>query len=69
MFENPKSSKAILSPRAFLCCLATPDDKNITILVWFEKEPYVPCISGTDKRVYMGLYAYTLFIVVLKFRK
>ena len=33
MFE-----KVILSPHAFLCCLATPDDKNITILAWFEKD-------------------------------
>ena len=38
MFENRLSSKAILSPRAFLCCLATPDDKNNTISAWFEKD-------------------------------
>ena len=50
MFENPKSSKAILSPRAFLCCLATPDGKNITISAWFEKyhmfDAYLAQIKG-----------------------
>ena len=50
MFENPKSSKAILSPRAFLCCLATPDDKNITISALFEKchmfDAYLALIKG-----------------------
>ena len=35
--ENPVSRKAIRSTRAFLCCLATPDDENITILAFFEK--------------------------------
>ena len=35
--EDPKGSKEIWSSRAVLCCLATPDDKTITIPAWFEK--------------------------------
>ena len=32
-----KVHQAIRSSRDFLCCLATPDDKNITISAWFAK--------------------------------
>ena len=58
MLEDPKGSKAIRSSRTVLCCLATPNDKNITISAWFEivhiLDAYVCC---KNKMVYICLYA------------
>ena len=55
LFENPKSSKAIRSSRAFLCCLPTPDNKNFRIYAWFKNTHILDAYLAQIK-VYISVY-------------
>ena len=60
MFEIKGENKMLLSASAILCCLATPDDKNITVATYFDKCQKFRHISDAEKNINIRRYAYAL---------
>ena len=54
MFENKEGDKMLRSAGAILYCLATPDDKNITVAMNYDKYPKFR--HDADEDVDISLY-------------